>query len=130
MIIGKHPIPKMEHIFSDMKGAKFFCHLDLTDAYAHLPVDEEFSHVLTLNTPTHSLIRPKRAVYGAANIPAIWQRRIEEVMQGVKGVRVFFDDIIVFSENFEELLNVLTSLFEKLTWSSIKQISVHLLLTQ
>ena len=40
MIIDEHPIPKTEHIFSDMKGAKFFCHLDLTDAYTHLPVDE------------------------------------------------------------------------------------------
>lgn len=56
-----------------MKDANLFCHLDITDAYTHLPVDEEFGHALTLNTPTHGLIRPKRAVYRAASIPAIWQ---------------------------------------------------------
>lgn len=33
------------------------CHLDLTDAYSHLVVDEELSHALALNTSTHGLIR-------------------------------------------------------------------------
>ena len=80
MIIDEHPIPKADHIFGKMKGAKLFCHLDTTDAYTHLPVDEEFRHALTLNTPTHGLIRPTRAIYGAANIPAIWQRRMEMVV--------------------------------------------------
>uniref|UniRef100_A0A182YT26 Uncharacterized protein n=1 Tax=Anopheles stephensi TaxID=30069 RepID=A0A182YT26_ANOST len=77
MVIDEHPIPRIEDIFNKMKGAALFCHLYVTDAYAHLPIDEEFRHVLTLNTSKHGLIRPKRAVYGAANIPAIGQRRME-----------------------------------------------------
>ncbi|XP_058839737.1 uncharacterized protein K02A2.6-like [Topomyia yanbarensis] len=72
MIIDEHPIPKIESIFNQMKGTSLFCHLDVTDAYSHLQIDAEFRHVLTLNTPTHGLIRPSRAVYGAANILAIW----------------------------------------------------------
>jgi len=83
LIIDEHPIPKPEHIFNQMKGAKIFCHLDITDAYTHLVVDEEFSHALTLNTPTHGLIRPTRAVYGAANISAIWQHSIEAVIKDI-----------------------------------------------
>nr|XP_029725296.1 uncharacterized protein K02A2.6-like [Aedes albopictus] len=77
MVVDEHPIPKIETIFNKMNGATMFCHLDVTDAYTHLPIDEEFSHTLTLNTATHGLIRPTRAVYGAANIPAIWQRRMD-----------------------------------------------------
>lgn len=72
IIMDEHPIPRAEHIFSKLNGAKLFCHLDIRDVYSHLVLDEEFGHVLTLNTPTHGLIRPTRAVYGAANIPAIW----------------------------------------------------------
>ncbi|XP_055542786.1 uncharacterized protein K02A2.6-like [Wyeomyia smithii] len=98
MIIDEHPIPKIESIFNHMKGACLFCHLDVTDAYTHLPIDAEFRHVLTLNTPTHGLIRPTRAVYGAANIPAIWQRRMETVLQ----------------DSFENLLTALTAVFERL----------------
>ena len=72
IIIDEYPIAKEEQLFSGLEGAAIFGHLDVTDAYTHLPVDEAFSHDLTLNTPTHGLIRPERAVYGAANIPAIW----------------------------------------------------------
>ncbi|XP_024872568.1 uncharacterized protein K02A2.6-like, partial [Temnothorax curvispinosus] len=114
IIVDEHPIPKAEQIFNEMKGAKIFCHLDITDAYTHLPVDEEFSHALTLNTPTHGLIRPTRAVYGAANIPAVWQRRMQTVLQGLSKVRNFFDDVIIFAEDFADLMVILEQTLERL----------------
>jgi len=114
MIIDEHPIPKIEHLFDRMKKAKLFCHLDISDAYTHLPVDEEFKQALTLNTPTHGLIRPKRAVYGAANIPAIWQRRMETVLQDIPNVINFYDDILVFADNFENLMSALDTTLERI----------------
>lgn len=114
MIIDEHPIPKAEHLFQKLGGASLFCHLDVTDAYTHLSVDEASSHVLTLNTPTHGLIRPNRAVYGAANIPAIWQRQMQMVLQGIPNVLNFFDDILVFADNFDNLIQVLDSLLERI----------------
>ena len=104
LIIDEHPIPKPEHLFHKTKGSKVFCLLDVTDAYSHLVVDEEFSHALTLNTPTHGLVRPKRAVYGAANIPAIWQRTMESILKDVDNAISFFDDILLFAETFDQLL--------------------------
>lgn len=109
IVVDEHPIPKPENIFNKMKGSKLFCHLDITDAYSHLPIDDDLAHALTLNTPTHGLIRPTRAVYGAANIPAIWQRTMESVLQDISNVCNFFDDILIYAENFERLLNVLES---------------------
>ncbi|XP_058445441.1 uncharacterized protein K02A2.6-like [Malaya genurostris] len=114
MIIDEHPIPKIESIFNRMQGARLFCHLDVTDAYTHLQIDAEFRHVLTLNTPTHGLVRPTRAVYGAANIPAIWQRRMESVLKGLPNVINFYHDIIVFADSFENLLIALTAVFDRL----------------
>ncbi|XP_024875334.1 uncharacterized protein LOC112456811 [Temnothorax curvispinosus] len=110
----EHPIPKTEHIFSQLKGAKFFCHLDITDAYSHLVLNEESSHVLTLNTPTHGIIRPVRAVYGSSSIPAIWQRKIETVLQGLENVKNFFDDMVLYAENFESLLKMLDLVLQRL----------------
>lgn len=121
MIVDEHPIPRIDAIFNKMKGASFFCHLDVTDAYTHLPIDEEFSHVLTLNTTTHGLIRPTRAVYGAANIPAVWQRRMESVLQGLDTVVVsFYDDIIVFANNFDNLLQALTVTMDRLRLNGLR----------
>ncbi|XP_062539247.1 uncharacterized protein K02A2.6-like [Armigeres subalbatus] len=120
MIIDEHPIPKVECIFNKLKGATLFCHLDLTDAYTHLPIDSEFRHVLTLNTPTHGLIRPTRAVYGAANIPAIWQRRIETILQGLDNVVNFYDDIIVAANNFNDLLLSLSATMDRLKQNGLR----------
>lgn len=66
----------------------------------HLTIDKEFSHGLTLNTLTHELMRPTRTV---ANIPAIWQRRMETVLRDIPNVLNFFDNILVFAENFSNL---------------------------
>lgn len=121
MIVDEHPIPKIDAIFNKMKGATLFCHLDVTDAYTHLPIDEEFSHVLTLNTPTHGLIRPTRAVYGAANIAAIWQRRMETILQGLDNVVVsFYDDIIVFASDFDNLMQALTVTMDRLKQNGLQ----------
>ncbi|XP_055632601.1 uncharacterized protein K02A2.6-like [Toxorhynchites rutilus septentrionalis] len=110
MIIDEHPIPNIESIFHRIKGANLFCHLDVTDAYTHLTIDAEFRHILKLNTPTHGLVRPTRAVYGAA----IWQRHMEAMLQGLSNVINFFDDVIVFADNFENLLIALTAVFDRM----------------
>lgn len=120
MIVDEYPIPKPEHIFNQMKGAKLFCNLDITDAYSHLTIDEEFAEALTLNTPTHGLVRPTRAVYGAANIPAIWQRQMESVLQGLPNVRNFFDDIILFAEDFDRLLEIVDLTLQRLRSHGLK----------
>ena len=120
MIIDEHPLPRTEFLFNKLRNTSLFCHLDITDAYSHLVVSEEFGNALTLNTPTHGLIRPCRAVYGAANIPAIWQRRMETVLQGVNNVLNFFDDILVYADNFENLIESLKSTLDKIRAHGLK----------
>ncbi|KAI8125079.1 hypothetical protein CVS40_4854 [Lucilia cuprina] len=114
MVIDEHPIPKTQDIFNKMKGAAVFAHLDVTDAYSHLVVDEEFAHVLTLNTPTRGLIRLTRAVYISKNIPAIWQREMETVLQNIPNILNFFDDILIYAENLDELFKTLVITLERL----------------
>ncbi|XP_011701123.1 PREDICTED: uncharacterized protein LOC105457890 [Wasmannia auropunctata] len=93
---------------------------DVTDAYTHLPVDAEFSYALTLNTPTHGLIRPTCAVYGAANVPAVWQRKIESVLQDIPNVLNFFNDILVFADNFDNLIFSLDAVLQRLRNNGLK----------
>ncbi|XP_031355111.1 uncharacterized protein K02A2.6-like [Photinus pyralis] len=39
-IDDKYPIPRIEDIFAKMSGGRFFCTLDVSRAYLHMPVDE------------------------------------------------------------------------------------------
>lgn len=120
LIVDEHPIPKAEDIFNKVRGAKFFCRLDVTDAFMSLPCSEEFSEAMTLNTPTHGLIQPTRAQYGVASIPAIWHRRTEEITLGLTNTINFFDDFLVYAESVQELLLALEATFVKFQQSGLK----------
>lgn len=80
MIIDEHPIPKLEDVINKVQGAAIFAHLDVTDACTNLAIDDEFAHILNLSTITHCLVLPNHAVYGAANISEVWQRKMKEVL--------------------------------------------------
>ncbi|BES89777.1 Hypothetical protein NTJ_02585 [Nesidiocoris tenuis] len=114
LVVDEYPIPRVEQLFHKLRGAKVFSRLDITDAYMSLPCSADFCAAMTLNTPTHGLIQPTRAQYGVASIPAIWQRRMEEVLRGLDCAINFFDDILVYADSEERMLQALDSTFDKL----------------
>ena len=52
---------------------------------------------------THQgLYQYKRLVYGIASAPALWQKAMEQVLQGIPGTLGNIDDIIVTGKNDQE----------------------------
>ncbi|XP_053698840.1 uncharacterized protein K02A2.6-like [Sabethes cyaneus] len=96
--IDDHPLPTIEELFASVAGGEKFTKIDLTQAYLQLEVEEGDREVLTLSTH-RGLYRPTRLMYGIASAPAIWQRLMEEVLNGIPGVTVFLDDIRVTGPN-------------------------------
>ncbi|KAK3108502.1 hypothetical protein FSP39_009354 [Pinctada imbricata] len=41
-------------------------------------------------------------LYGVASAPAIWQRAIEQVLQGLPGVQCILDDMVITGRNDKE----------------------------
>ena len=41
------------------------------------------------------LFRYNRLVFGIVSAPAVWQRAIDQVLQGIPGTQCYLDDIIV-----------------------------------
>lgn len=115
LIIDEHPIPKVDELFNKIGKSKIFCRLDIRDAFMHLPCTEKSCELMTLNTPTHGLIRPLRAQYGISSVPAVWQRRLEELLLNCKGAVSFFDDILLFANSIDEMFEILEDVFRKLT---------------
>ncbi|XP_055522452.1 uncharacterized protein K02A2.6-like [Wyeomyia smithii] len=96
--IDDHPVPTIEELFANVAGGEKFTKIDLTQAYLQLEVEEGDREVLTLSTHK-GLYRPTRLMYGIASAPAIWQRLMEQVLNGIPGVTVFLDDIRVTGPN-------------------------------
>lgn len=98
LLVDEHPLPTVEELFATVAGGDTFSKLDLSQAYLQLEVRAEDRDLLTLSTH-RGLFRPTRLMYGVASAPAIFQRLMEEILQGVPGVTVFIDDIRVTGPN-------------------------------
>ena len=81
-------------ILADLVGGVKFSKFDLVNAYNHMEVSEESREYLTIATH-NGLFRQNRLVFGITTAPAIWQNAIEKVLQGLPGVKVYLDDILV-----------------------------------
>ena len=57
-------------------------------------MDAESKGYLTINTH-RGLFSYNRLVFGISSAPAIFQRTIEQVLQGIPGTQVILDDMIV-----------------------------------
>lgn len=92
IFIDKHPIPTIEELFASMAGGQKFTKIDLSKAYLQIEIHQDDREILTISTHK-GLYQPNRLMYGVASAPGIWQRKIEQILQDIEGVSVFFDDI-------------------------------------
>ena len=69
---------------------------------------------VTINTH-QGLYQYTRLPFGIASAPAIFQRLMETILQGIPGVVCYIDDILVTGKNEEEHLRSLNQVFSKLT---------------
>ena len=78
-----------------------------------MEVTEASKKFLTINT-NKGLFRYNRLVFGTSSCPAIWQRAIDQVLQGIPGVQYILDDMIVSGKTNEEHLENLGNVLKRL----------------
>ena len=79
-----------------------------------MEMDETSKELLTINTQK-GLYRFNRLAFGIASAPAIWQRAIEQVLQGIPNTAAcLIDDIIVAGANDKEHLELLERVLSRL----------------
>ncbi|XP_070387200.1 uncharacterized protein [Dermacentor albipictus] len=93
-VTEQYPLPKIRDIFANLNGGEVFSTIDLKDAYSQLPLDEETKKILVVNTPK-GLFCFNRLPFGVASAPAIFQRRMDGILQGIPGIQVYLDDVVV-----------------------------------
>lgn len=108
-----YPIPNLETIFAGMEGARSFAKIDLKEAYFQFPLDRESQEICTLNT-TKGLYRLTRLPKGLKNSSAIFQRTMENVLKGLKGVIIYQDDLLLHGKDDNELTRRLTAVTKRL----------------
>ena len=130
------PMPKVEDIFSQLNGAKYFSTLDLCAGYHHIPLDK-------YSIPKTAFISPfgkyeyiyaniykvyvYKVPFGLIQAPAYFQELMTGILKDFNFTIAYLDDIIIFSRTAEEYLDHIKQVFEKLrsTHLSMKFSNCH-----
>nr|XP_050040360.1 uncharacterized protein LOC126537393 [Dermacentor andersoni] len=115
--LEQYPLPKIEDIFASLYGGELFTTLDLRHAYNQLPLDDEAREMAVLNTHK-GLFAYNRLAFGIASAPALFQRRLESVLQGLPRVKVYLDDIIIAEKQNDN--STLRQVLERLRDNGLK----------
>jgi hypothetical protein len=68
-----------------LTGGEKFTKLDLSQAYQQVQLEERPKPYLTMNTHK-GLFKVNRLPYGVACVPAIFQKMMGQILQGIDGV--------------------------------------------
>ena len=119
--LDKHPIPKVEDLFSQLEKGKHFTKLDLSQAYQQIPLDEESEKYVVINTH-RGLFQYTRSPFGISSAPGLFQRVIECLLQGIKGAVVYLDDILISGSTEAEHLETLDEVLKHLSEAGLRVI--------
>ena len=114
-----YPLPKPEDLFATLAGRKTFSTLDLSRAYQQLLLDDESAEYVTINTH-RGLYRYTRLPFGIASAPAMFQKVMDTILQGIPNVICYIDDILVTGKDDKAHLNTLAQVFERLKKHGIR----------
>ena len=117
--VAQHPLPKPEDMFAALGGCRVFSKIDLRHAFQQLEMDEKSQEICTVNTHL-GLFRPKRLPYGIASSPALWQANMDRIFNGMQGVFIFVDDILVAGKDEAEHNNRLRAVFKRIKENGLK----------
>ncbi|GFU53278.1 retrovirus-related Pol polyprotein from transposon 17.6 [Trichonephila clavipes] len=115
------PVPLIDFVIDNLTHAKFFSTLDLTSGYWHIKIHEKDAEKLAFTT-NFGLYEWLRLPFGWKNSPAIFQRTIRQILQKYQLTFAlnYFDDIIIFSQSWEEHLTHLDTIFQICKKENIK----------
>lgn len=109
----QYPLPRIDDIFAALGQGKRFSKIDLAQAYLQMEMEESSKKYLTINT-SKGLYQYNRLVFGIASAPAIWQKAMEQVLQGIPNTQCYLDDIVITGANDDAHLENLEKVLQRL----------------
>ncbi|XP_066162190.1 uncharacterized protein [Oryza sativa Japonica Group] len=114
-IKNKYPLPRIDDLFDQLKGATVFSKIDLRSGYHQLRIKEE-DIPKTAFTTRYGLFECTVMSFGLTNAPAFFMNLMNKVFMEYldKFVVVFIDDILIYYRTKEEHEEHLRLALEKL----------------
>ncbi len=94
-------IPDIDGVIMNLDQAKVLTVLDLEAGFWQVGVDEKSAKLLTFATPW-GRFQYNRLPFGISIAPEIFHKAVVDALQGIPGVVVFIDDILIYAPTKEE----------------------------
>ena len=88
------PLPKIDEIYARLKGSNIYSTFDLRSGYYHMVLSEK-SRPKSAFVSSFGKWEFKRCPFGLAQVPAYFQRLVNEVLSGLTFASGYLDDILV-----------------------------------
>lgn len=115
-------LPRFDDVIDTLYGAKFFSKLDLRSGYWQVEIEEKDRHKTAFSVGNLGFYECNRMSFGLTNAPATFQRLMEKCMgdMHLKECLIFLDDLLIFSNSFQEHCTRLENVFRKLAEHDLK----------
>ena len=114
-IKDKYPLPLMNELLEHASKAKIYTKIDLKNSFNNIRIAEGHEWKTAFRTRYGSyeyLVMP----FGLTNAPSTFQRLMDHVLAGLvdKGVVVYIDDILIYSDNLEDHIKLVKEVLRRL----------------
>ncbi|MDA3086465.1 RNase H-like domain-containing protein [Campylobacter sp. CS_ED1] len=108
------PIPRIDDCIDNVGKAKYVTKFDLLKGFWQVPLTDRAKEISAFVTPD-GLFQYKVMPFGMKNSPATFQRLINSILAGLDNCKAYIDDVIIYTETFDDHLQTIRAFFDRLT---------------
>lgn len=112
-------IPTMDDLKANLAGQKYFTVLDLKDGFFHVKLDTESSNICTFSSP-YGCYSFRRLPFGLSIAPQLFQKLNSRIFSDIKGVTVYFDDLLIAAPSEQSHDDILEQVLNKARENGVK----------
>jgi len=118
-VLQHFPLPLIQDVIDGLVGAEYFTLIDLKAGYWQVELDEESKQKTAFSTD-RGHYEFNRVPFGLKNAPTEFSRIMSILFGNVVFVKVYLDDIIIFSSSFSSHVEHIRSVLKILEKSGLK----------
>ena len=117
-----YTLPRIDDTIDSLIGARYFSKLDLRSGYWQVEMEEADKEKTAFSVGSLGFFECNRMAFGLTNAPATFQRLMERCMGelNLRECLIFLDDILIYSETFEEHIRRIEAVFSRLKEHGLK----------